>query len=556
MASDDENGYDAGPGDRRKGMEVAVREDRLRRAEKLLRQGRLEPAIDEYVQLVDEDPNNWGAINNLGDLLLRAGQRDKAVERFTCIADHFFDAGFMAKAGAVYRKILKVVPGLEPALLRLADISLGEGLLGEAASCLATVAEQRMQSGDRRGAADLQLRIAALDPRDALPALQRALDCDPSNDALRLEVARGLIEAGAPERARTVTAGAETPDLLLCLAEAELLTGNESGARNAVTRLLRQAPDRREQVLDLGVRLAERAGDAAFQCIDAATNTAMANDDFALAVSSLQDFVTRVPGHVPALLRLVEVCFDGGSDAQVREAQALLADAYLAAGQPREARFIAEDLAAREPRQPAAVERFRRALVMLGEPDPDKIIAERLSDDSPLAKLDLGAGTEEAPAGAESPVVAATAPAAVSQAQAAKRPKAKERDEQPESPQRPAESPRRSAPRAPEADRSDEAVAALRQAVRSPKHRFESAAKLARLHRDRGETHDAIEWFERATQAAPGPDATHEVLYELGQLLVSIGESDRALAVFMELEVEAPGFRDVPGHIAHLSQRG
>jgi tetratricopeptide (TPR) repeat protein len=101
-----------------------------------------------------------------------------------------------------------------------------------------------------------------------------------------------------------------------------------------------------------------------------------------------------------------------------------------------------------------------------------------------------------------------------------------------------------------------EAIKAFKQAVRSPRHRFEAAAALARLHRDRGDLQDAIEWFERATQAtAPSAAASHDLLYDLAQLLVKAGEGDRALAVFLELQSDAPNFRDVTVQIDRLSQK-
>jgi tetratricopeptide (TPR) repeat protein len=70
------------------------------------------------------------------------------------------------------------------------------------------------------------------------------------------------------------------------------------------------------------------------------------------------------------------------------EAQAQLADAYLAAGKGAEARVIAEDLVAREPWEGAHIERFRRALVMLRVPEPDTVIAERLSGQTPFVATD------------------------------------------------------------------------------------------------------------------------------------------------------------------------
>jgi hypothetical protein len=54
--------------------------------------------------------------------------------------------------------------------------------------------------------------------------------------------------------------------------------------------------------------------------------------------------------------------------------------------------------------------------------------------------------------------------------------------------------------------------------------------------------------------AAPSRDANLAVLYELGVALQRVGESARALAVFMELESEAPGFRDVGSRLTVLAR--
>ena len=53
----------------------------LRNAEKLLRQGKLEPAIAEYLRVVQEHPSDWNTANTLGDLYIRANQGDKAVDQ-------------------------------------------------------------------------------------------------------------------------------------------------------------------------------------------------------------------------------------------------------------------------------------------------------------------------------------------------------------------------------------------------------------------------------------------------------------------------------------------
>ena len=50
----------------------------LRNAEKLLRQGKLDPAIAEYLRIVEDQPGDWNTANTLGDLYVRAGQTDRA----------------------------------------------------------------------------------------------------------------------------------------------------------------------------------------------------------------------------------------------------------------------------------------------------------------------------------------------------------------------------------------------------------------------------------------------------------------------------------------------
>ena len=52
----------------------------LRNAEKLIRQGKLDAAIAEFVRLVEDQPRDWNGKNALADLYARAGKVDKAVE--------------------------------------------------------------------------------------------------------------------------------------------------------------------------------------------------------------------------------------------------------------------------------------------------------------------------------------------------------------------------------------------------------------------------------------------------------------------------------------------
>jgi lipopolysaccharide biosynthesis regulator YciM len=77
---------------------------------------------------------------------------------------------------------------------------------------------------------------------------------------------------------------------------------------------------------------------------------------------------------------------------------------------------------------------------------------------------------------------------------------------------------------------------------------------LGQLYRERGELAQAVEWFERATEAPPSStDAGRSMLYDLAETLAELGEPGRALAVFLELQSEAPKYRDVAARIERLS---
>jgi tetratricopeptide (TPR) repeat protein len=262
-----------------------------------------------------------------------------------------------------------------------------------------------------------------------------------------------------------------------------------------------------------------------------------------------------------ALMRLVEICVDGQLEATMAEAQAQLADAYLEVGRGLEARIISEDLVAREPWNRANIERFRKSLVMLGEADPDAIIADRLSGDSPFLAadfIDLNDGTElaadpAAPASPAAPAASDPAPAPAPKKRASRTEK-RETDETDPQANDAAEA-YRLALTYQDMGMIDDAIVALESAARSPRQRFDAASMLGRLYLEQQRLPKAIEWFERAAQApAPTPDSGRALLYDLASTLEAAGEGSRALAVFVELEAESGGYRDVGLRIDQLSR--
>ena len=400
---------------------AAKREEAARKVETLLRQGRLGGAIEEYAKVIQAKPKDWATMNALGDLYVRNKQTDQAVTQHSRVADHFFHEGFYSKAAALYKKILKVTPSEDQARLQLAEVSVKQGLLVDAKKYWLDLQRQRRKRGDLRGADEITIKLGELDTndldarwagirvmmnageavaaigrlselatdlgeqgraKDALTALREVVELDPTNLENRVKLVRACLAngdiTGAQEHLTQDVVG-DDPALMLALVEVELRGGRHEPAREVLERILTVTPDARDQVTAMGWTLSETDVDAGFVCLDQVVRVPTAAADWDGAAALLQEFVARAPNHVPALVKLVEVCVDAGLEAPMYGAQGQVADAYLAQGLAAEARVIAEDLVTREPWEGAHIDRLRQALVALGEPDPDAFIGERLS---------------------------------------------------------------------------------------------------------------------------------------------------------------------------------
>jgi tetratricopeptide (TPR) repeat protein len=424
---------------------VAIdRDDALRTAEKLLRQGRLDGAIAEYERVVDAFPDDAATASALGDLYGRAGKATQAVAQFMRIGDHFLKDGNQAKAAASYRKVLKLDPGHESALLQLVEAAAQQGQIADAKAHLQSAIDKRKGRGDQDGADALTIRLATLDPSDfearlqaawiqvrtgkasnaELMELARQLDerkreheaeqlleevvkRDPGATEISLRLAKAFLRRDEVARARRYlpdTSTTREPELLLTGAKIYLKLDNLDAARDHLVRFLAAAPKAVEEVATLGEHLA--SPNARYAIVDLLVDHAAASGDFGKAARRLQGFLEKAPRHLAALLRLVEVCVDGDLDAALTSAQQELAEAYLEVGEAEKARVIAEDLLLRNPRATTHKDRLRRILVQLGEKNPDEVIADR------LLLLDEDAFAEPEPVAVPPPAPVAAVPVA------------------------------------------------------------------------------------------------------------------------------------------------
>ena len=653
------------------------RDGTLKQAEKFVRLGRYDAAIDEYQRILQDTPDDWKTTNTLADLYLRDGQVDRATQLLARIADHLAREGFLPRAEAFYKRILKVSAADEHALERLADMATRRGVLVEAKEHLLTLAKAQQARNDRRAATETLLRLGALDVSDvstrieaaraaasggdtdlaavelgrvvtdliadqrvadAMTVLRQAIVIVPSDTTLRGRLCDALVKAGDADaaegrvdtaiasyeeavnvspavrdaRVRLVRLLARTgsrdragehleqlgsldePDLRLLQIELWLRDWRVVDARTRLNELLDRGLMGGEDLTALQAALDVHGADVAWPVSELLADRDLATDDLSRAADRLKQFVARHPGHIGALVKLVEVAVDTGPTYDLTPAQEALADAYLAGGQGAAARVIAEDLVTRAPRNARQHRRLENALRLVGDPTPAASVAAFVAmaaalDPRDSGREDVARQDPLAPADVSTDTVATGVPADAAESHEIDLSEVLRQLKPMISPSAPpqkgprmADSPdpsnlddvfrdfRDEVSRQSESDQAeqrykvaltyrdmgmiDDAVRELEQAARSPRLRFDASALLARLLRDRGEVAHAIDWFERAAEApAPTPEAGRQLLYELGQALEMSGENARALAVYLELQADAGEYQDTAARVARLS---
>src|SRR5690242_17989522 len=151
----------------------------LKAAEKFLSQGKINAAIKEYRQIVDNDADDLTTLNMLGDLYVRANKKEEAITCFQRIAEHYGAQDFNLKAIAMYRKIERLRPRDPQIALKLAELYASQALVHDARAQYLVVVESYTRSGENKKALDILHKIA---------------DLDPNNTEIRLKLADGYLK--------------------------------------------------------------------------------------------------------------------------------------------------------------------------------------------------------------------------------------------------------------------------------------------------------------------------------------------------------------------------
>ena len=324
----------------------------LKAAEKFLSQGKINAAIKEYRQIVDNDPDDLTTLNMLGDLYVRSGKKEEAVFCFERIAEHYSAQEFNLKAIAMYKKIERLRAHDPVIAYKLAELYANQGLVHDARAQYLVVADAYTRQGNNKKTLEVLHKIADLDPNNteirlkladgyvkenmredaadafvlaanrlhqtnaydkALDAYTKALklvrdDREALRGLLETHIARGTADEAAEVLERAVEAKEDDPELVSMLARAYLEAEDPRGAEKATSLLMAQDSANYTQFLPV-TRLYLKTGevDETIRILSTIIERMLAGREERELLELVNQVLDHNPDHVAALRMLVRI---------------------------------------------------------------------------------------------------------------------------------------------------------------------------------------------------------------------------------------------------------
>ncbi|HKG46349.1 MAG TPA: tetratricopeptide repeat protein [Pyrinomonadaceae bacterium] len=375
----------------------------LKAAEKSLSQGKINAAIKEYRQIVDNDADDLTTLNMLGDLYVRSGKKEEAVSCFERIAEHYGAQEFNLKAIAMYKKIERLRPRDPVIALKLADLYASQGLVHDARAQYLVVADAYTKSGDNKRALEILHKIADLDPNNteirlkvadgylkenmrresagafvqaanrfhqtgshdqALDAYNKALqlvrdDREALRGLLETHIARGTADEAAEVLERVVETHEDDNELVSMLARAYLEAEDPKGAERATSLLMAQDASNYTQFLPV-TRLYLKAGevDETIRVLSTIIERMLAGREERELLEIVNQVLVRNPDHVDALRMLVRIHWWQRDMDALRSSLERLAESAEASELVDEERYALTQLVRLAPDEPRYIERL------------------------------------------------------------------------------------------------------------------------------------------------------------------------------------------------------
>jgi tetratricopeptide (TPR) repeat protein len=405
----------------------------LKAAEKFLSQGKINAAIKEYRQIVDNDADDLTTLNMLGDLYVRANKKEEAIKCFDRIAEHYRTQEFNLKAIAMYKKIDRLRPRDPSIANKLADLYASQGLIVDARAQYLIVADAYTRTGDNRKALDILHRIADLDPNNveirskladgylkegmrseaamafvqaanrlqqvgaidrSLDAYSRALqlvpdDVDALKGQLESHIARGTPDEAAEVLEKVVETREGDKELVSMLARAHLEAEDARGAERATNLLMRQDSSNYPQILPVArLYLKQDEIDETLRVLEGIIERMLAGREERELLELVNSVLERDPDRIAGLRMLVRIYWWQRDMDSLRSALERLAEAAEAAELVDEERYALTQLVRLAPDEPRYLARLN-SIGGLQEETVDDFSSQTESEPEPERSEDV-----------------------------------------------------------------------------------------------------------------------------------------------------------------------
>jgi diguanylate cyclase (GGDEF)-like protein len=382
---------------------------RIEKAEKYLQKGKQEDALNEYLNALDEDPNNEYVRQTAADLCVTLGKSKEAAGLLSDLFNAQAAINDQAKAIANYKKLTRLgTPTIDQTFkyaqfieksdkkqalegyklsvdaFKAADRS-AEALeafkhlvmLEPTAKHYQDCAEYAESAGDKKVAAAAFLKWAQLEPSSAATALARGYKLDNANAELALAHATNLIAAGNAAEAikvlKPITNESSPAEFREQYAQALLADGHATEAEPFVWILYQAKPQRMNEPAALVSALLRQENSAkalaAAQHFEQLANKADLRREF---INAIREVVQKNPPAAEFLEYMVGLYNSANREQDYCETLVSLFQIYYANGNFLRAIDCLDRIAEVDPYQPGNQQRLEQ---LRGKVDPQRFNA-------------------------------------------------------------------------------------------------------------------------------------------------------------------------------------
>jgi len=365
----------------------------LQEAEKLVIQGKISQAIKRYFDILDRDPSDLILLNTIGDLYIRDRNASEGLKQFYRLAEAYVQDGFILKAIAIYKKIVKLEPDSVYPLLKLVELYQTQRLAREARELYYQVAECYKKKKQNDKVLETLRKVVQLDVENAPARVRLATFCEEMGrkdeatqvylETAQLAFRRGDLAAAQVTLKKVQELDPDNPQIHLLRARQALATKHPEEVETILSAIpgLKDDPTGRSLLIDsyLSTQQLEKAGklvpdlfranptdfspvasfvsacvqvdefDTALRALSGLADELIKQGNTSSLMESLRLIWSKSPQYLPALELIYRICDERKEEAALPEILEALGHAYVQCGQFEKAEQAFQRLVSREP---------------------------------------------------------------------------------------------------------------------------------------------------------------------------------------------------------------